>query len=460
MVSGIYCKYTYDALGRIQSMVYNKSTRGWIPYYIYYTYDDSGRIIMKDAFGGGQDGIGAASYTYDSLGNISYEHAFGVATNYYNYDLAGNRTSTYNVFGTTYFTPTNNNRLETWGSNGWMTYNDAGCVNYLTRNTKTNIINLELSWNGEYQLTQVIAVDSSDNYHYIYYTYDSLGRKISRKESDGNNWCKKEYYIYDGMNLVADYDAINGSVIRTYTYGPGVDDIQSMTTYEGNEGPKTYYYIKDASNTVHVLVDETGLIVEYYYYDAFGNVKMRDENYQWMTKSKCGNRFLFQGREYDYDTALYYFRNRWYEPETGRWLSPDPIGISGGLNLYAFCGNDPVNQIDPMGLWGIEVDGFLIGSGNPWLAFDASTLDTMWNGGAAVIDGMIPWFNPFDTLCDAYKNECGEYDSSYEDSYNIGVWVGTGIDLLLGYKYKWYPAVAAGINMKARFNDSHKKFKK
>ncbi len=68
-----------------------------------------------------------------------------------------------------------------------------------------------------------------------------------------------------------------------------------------------------------------------------------------ITESVYGNRFLFQGREYDYDTALYYFRARWYEPETGRWLSPDPIGISGGLNLYAFCGNDPVNFVDPEG---------------------------------------------------------------------------------------------------------------
>ncbi len=69
-----------------------------------------------------------------------------------------------------------------------------------------------------------------------------------------------------------------------------------------------------------------------------------------ITESVYGNRFLFQGREYDYDTALYYFRARWYEPETGRWLSPDPIGISGGLNLYTFCGNDPVNFLDPSGL--------------------------------------------------------------------------------------------------------------
>ncbi len=140
-----------------------------------------------------------------------------------------------------------------------------------------------------------------------------------------------------------------------------------MTIYDEYGGSETYYYVKDASNTVHVLVDEDGLIVEYYYYDAFGNLKMRDVNYNLITESVYGNRFLFQGREYDYDTALYYFRARWYEPETGRWLSPDPIGISGGLNLYAFCGNDPINYVDPSGLaivrnktpWPIVVSGGL-----------------------------------------------------------------------------------------------------
>ena len=235
--------------------------------------------------------------------------------------------------------------------------------------------------------------------------YDSLGRKTSRMDND--TW---EYYIYDGMNLVADYDTYNGRITRTYSYGPGVDDIQSMTTYEGNEGPKTYYYIKDASNTVHVLVDETGLIVEYYYYDAFGNVKMRDEDYQWMTESKCDNRFLFQGREYDYDTALYYFRNRWYEPETGRWLSPDPIGISGGLNLYAFCGNDPVNFVDPMGCAIIvnNTGNTIIVSGNPGVL----------HGSGNQLYGYVPDleigggpYNPIDgysDICDAIAASKGE----------------------------------------------------
>jgi len=346
MVSGIYCRYTYDELGRITDMVYSKSTRGYIGYYISYTYDNSGRIVSQSS-SGGQYGISATSYEYDSLGRLEYEETSLISTNHYYCDLAGNRISTYdNLYHpyTSYQTPASNNRLSRWGNNGRMTYNSAGCVTELTRNSQTNISSLSLSWDGEYQLKEATVIDQGNNYNFVSYEYDSLGRKISRLDND-----TYEYYIYDGMNLVADYDANNGRIIRTYTYGPGIDDIQSITIYDEDGYSETYYYIKDASNTVHVLVDETGLIVEYYYYDAFGNLKMRDEDYNWISESNYGNRFLFQGREYDYATALYYFRSRWYEPETGRWLSPDPIGISGGLNLYAFCNNDPVNFVDPMG---------------------------------------------------------------------------------------------------------------
>ena len=61
-------------------------------------------------------------------------------------------------------------------------------------------------------------------------------------------------------------------------------------------------------------------------------------------------RYRFQGREWSAATGLVHFRNRWFDCETGRWLSKDPIRLSGGLNLYAFCGNDPVNCTDSLGL--------------------------------------------------------------------------------------------------------------
>ncbi len=64
-------------------------------------------------------------------------------------------------------------------------------------------------------------------------TYDSSGRKLSRIDND--TW---EYYIYDGMNLVADYDVYTERIIRTYSYGPGVDNIQSMTIYDEYGGQR------------------------------------------------------------------------------------------------------------------------------------------------------------------------------------------------------------------------------
>lgn len=76
-----------------------------------------------------------------------------------------------------------------------------------------------------------------------------------------------------------------------------------------------------------------------------------------LTESAIGNRYTFQGREIDWTTGLAYFRARWYSPETGRWLSKDPKGISGGLNLYAFCSNNPVNFTDPFGLCGTYTFG-------------------------------------------------------------------------------------------------------
>ena len=98
-------------------------------------------------------------------------------------------------------------------------------------------------------------------------------------------------------------------------------------------------------------VDESGQVVAQFTYDAWGNV-LSSSYFLPITSyfPSFSLRYLFQGREYSFATGLYNFRARWYEPRLGRWLSNDPIGISGGLNLYAFCGNDPVNQTDPFGL--------------------------------------------------------------------------------------------------------------
>jgi len=82
-------------------------------------------------------------------------------------------------------------------------------------------------------------------------------------------------------------------------------------------------------------------------YDAWGNVL--DESVS--VPALATIRYRFHGREWSAATGLVIFRMRWYDPETGRWLSKDPIGLSGGLNLYAFCGDNTANFSDKLGLY-------------------------------------------------------------------------------------------------------------
>jgi len=292
------------------------------------------------------------SYQYDSINCLVSEAEncqSQIVNRQYSHDLAGNRTSVTADGGgdpgsTNVYTLGTGDRLA--GVSGASSsvafgYDIAGNTTNIPTGTNT----LALSWNEKYQLTSVSSVSSVVNY-----SYDVLGRRTSRfvvPPSGGST--NTEHYIYNGNQVVADLDA-SGNMLRTYTWGPGIDNLLAMTVC-GSE-TNTYYALKDHQNSVLAFTDASGTIVESYEYDAYGNIlDMKDcsgssiANHQ----SAIGNRYLFQGREIDWDIGLIYFRARWYSPETGRWLSKDPIGISGGLNLYVFCGNNPVNFIDPFG---------------------------------------------------------------------------------------------------------------
>ena len=80
--------------------------------------------------------------------------------------------------------------------------------------------------------------------------------------------------------------------------------------------------------------------MERYSYDVFSEPN---------TTSSLGNPYLFTGRRYDPKTGLYYYRARYYDYYTGRFLQPDPIGYDDGMNLYTYCGDNPIKWIDPGG---------------------------------------------------------------------------------------------------------------
>jgi len=168
------------------------------------------------------------------------------------------------------------------------------------------------------------------------YGYDFEGRRISRTVYGSPNVTTK--YCYDGEQVVAEYSG--STLVKKFVYGPGIDEPICMIAVAG-ESETVYYYHFDGLGSVAALSDVNSVIVERYSYDVFGEPN---------TTSSIGNPYLFTGRRYDDEVSMYYYRARYYKPGIGRFLQTDPIGYAGGLNLYTYCGNDPINWIDPLGL--------------------------------------------------------------------------------------------------------------
>ena len=106
--------------------------------------------------------------------------------------------------------------------------------------------------------------------------------------------------------------------------------------------PGLYYYINDHLGTPQRLITGEGTVVWQAAALPFGRTQVQLGTVQ--------NNLRFPGQYFDAEAGLHYNWNRYYDPETGRYLSPDPIGLDGGLNLYAYVENDPVNYVDPEGL--------------------------------------------------------------------------------------------------------------
>ena len=192
---------------------------------------------------------------------------------------------------------------------------------------------LDLSWNSRYQLVSV----ATNGAFAESYTYDALGRRVSTTTREGTT-----RHVYDdNWQVIADIDE-QGNVIASYVWGEGIDRLLAVTI-----GGATYYALTDIQGTVWGYADSQNNVVACWTYDAWGNVL--SEYVSPSAAALATLRYRFQGREWSVATGLINFRMRWYDAETGRWLSKDPIGLSGGLNLYAFCDCEAINFIDPYG---------------------------------------------------------------------------------------------------------------
>jgi RHS repeat-associated protein len=154
-------------------------------------------------------------------------------------------------------------------------------------------------------------------------------------------------YCYDGDQVIAEYDG-SDNLLRKFVYGPGIDEPICMVDVADSNA--VYYYHFDGLGSVAALSDVNKVIVERYSYDVFGAPTIYDVNSSEISQSAIGNPYMFTARRADDETALYYYRARYYAFDIGRFLQTDPIGYYDGLNMYSYCGNNPVSWNDPLGL--------------------------------------------------------------------------------------------------------------
>jgi len=186
------------------------------------------------------------------------------------------------------------------------------------------------------------------------YSYDAHNRRVMKRTGQGAT-----SFFYDGWRDIEEQDA-SGRTIAQYVNGRELDEVVTMDRDLSGDGRTTTFFYHDnaAVMSASALTDSQGRVVERYSYDLYGEPIVMSASGTMGMESIVGNPFLYQGRRLDAETGLYYYRNRYYDPQAGRFLQRDPMGIwhdQGNLgNAYAYVFNKPVNFVDPYGLTGLN----------------------------------------------------------------------------------------------------------
>nr|WP_320190299.1 RHS repeat-associated core domain-containing protein [uncultured Desulfobacter sp.] len=311
---------------------YNFSISGNNTFSLALTRNDGSRITHKtESIEGTSSGT---AYTYDDRGQLLTVTTDGTLVEEYRYDNNGNRTYEMNrlrdISGKT-FSYSNEDHIISAGTVQY-TFDPDDRLSSRTDGLETT----EYAYSSTGELMQVTLPDGTA----ITYTNDPLGRRIARAV----NGSVKERYLWSGLTtLLAVYDG-SATLYQRFIYA---DD---RMPYAMKMNGSTYYLIYDQVGSLRLVTDSAGNSVKRIDYDTFGNViSDSDES---LTVP-----FGFAGGLHDRATTLVRFGHRDYMPEIGKWTAKDPILFAGGdTNLYGYVLNDPVNLIDPLGLFWFRQD--------------------------------------------------------------------------------------------------------
>ena len=251
-----------------------------------------------------------------------------------------------------------------------------GAGNLIERSYPDNT-KLHLGYDGAHRLTYLIRINPDQRIVLALYSYDAFSRRIMKEVKDGEQTPVMTCYGWDGDRLV--HEATN-SARTTYIYEPGSfvpmarigeqipaevesaekqalrkmfeqlkaqpgGDALELPAELKTQGPlETSIFLTDHAGTPNRLVDKTGKIIWEAQPDDWAAVK----NEQGIRQP-----IRFQGQWLDEESGFYYNRFRYYDPAHGRYVTQDPIGLLGGVNISIYPTN-PINGVDPLGLWGTD----------------------------------------------------------------------------------------------------------
>lgn len=311
-----------------------------------YDRDAAGRIA------GIKDGHAAQSYNYDSIGRLTAARtALGDFS--YGYDLNGNRlfatASTGSNVSASFASRTRSKKtlteryVYTANSNRLLTIEGAGktAYQYDAAGNPTHIANRRYEYDGAGRLTRLHI----DGRLTAEYRYSLSGERISKTSFIGKN-PQTTLYIYEWHQLIAEAD--EHGVTREYLY-LGQHPVAML------DHGTAYWIHTDHLGTPIAVTDKNQRIVWSAQYEPFGKAIVEEDPDG--DGKRLSLNLRFPGQYADAESGTNYNIMRDYDPQSGRYATSDPIGLQGGANSFAYAGGNPVNAIDPLGLYLFAFDG-------------------------------------------------------------------------------------------------------
>ncbi|WP_077430624.1 RHS repeat-associated core domain-containing protein [Pseudomonas sp. C9] len=316
-------EYAYDDQGRLQAHAVSQRQKSL--YRRDYAYSANGNLDSIADTRHGQ-----RNYQYDPLNRLTgVRHTRDDPPESFAHDPAGNllmqdRPGAANVRG---------NRLLLQGDRHYD-YDAFGNLIRERRGTAQKLVT-DYRYDCQHRLIGVTTPDGRNSS----YRYDAFGRRIA-KTVDGHT----TEFFWQGDNLIAESSREH---YRSYIYEPGSFRPLAMLDGKGPHKACPFYYQLDHLGTPQELTDFGGEIVWSAKYNAYGKVT----RLAFGGGEQLEQPLRFQGQYFDAESGLHYNRHRYYDPDVGRYLTPDPIKLAGGLNQYQYTPN-PTGWVDPLGLSG------------------------------------------------------------------------------------------------------------